>query len=65
MDAIRKMLGKAQVAGFLGICKRGVERMVQRGQLPQGVLVGGRSRRWFEDHIVAYQERLRKERGQC
>ncbi|MFA9480469.1 helix-turn-helix transcriptional regulator [Phycisphaerales bacterium AB-hyl4] len=45
-----------------GICVRGVRRLVQRGELPAPVKVGGRSC-LFESDVQTYLERLKRGRG--
>lgn len=61
MDCIERLLGVEKVSEVLGVCKRGVYRLVHRGDLRQPVKVGKCSR-WPESEIIEYQERIKRER---
>lgn len=56
----RQMLKVGEVAAMLGICSRGIWRLVQRGDLPRPNTVGQRSARWHITVVEAYIERIRK-----
>lgn len=55
------LLSVRQVAGRLGVCVRGVWRLVAQRKIPQPVYVG-RCARWPQSEIAAYIERLKEER---
>ncbi|MGI8603421.1 MAG: helix-turn-helix transcriptional regulator [Verrucomicrobiales bacterium] len=56
-----RMLTVEMVAGCLGICTRGVRRLVASDELPPPVKIGGSSR-WFWSEVAAYLERLKTRR---
>ena len=58
-----RLLKIKEVAVLLGICVRGVWRLIAVGVLPQPVHVGA-SARLPESEVMAYIERLKRERGQ-
>lgn len=61
MNSANQMLSVYEVAKRLGICTRGVRRLVAAGALPPPVKVGASSR-WFESDVFAYLEKLKSQR---
>jgi len=59
---IERMLKLDEVAQALGICKRGVYRLIKQRALPQPVKVGS-SARMPESDVAAYLERIKRERA--
>lgn len=57
-----RLLKLEEVAGILGVCRRTVERLIARQQLPVPVRIGRISRIPASD-VAAYIEQLKQERG--
>ncbi len=51
-----------EVAARLGICRRTLEREINRGRFPRPFKIG-KSSRWEVGDVVAYIERLGRERA--
>ena len=49
-----KLLDRRQLSEFLSISPAKISRMWSSGQMPKGMLVAGKSRRWNRDEIVAW-----------
>jgi predicted DNA-binding transcriptional regulator AlpA len=58
----RWLLSIGEVAGRLGICRRTLEREINRGRFPRPLKIGKASR-WEVGDVVAYIERLGEQRG--
>lgn len=56
------LLSIVNVTKWLHICRRSLEREIQRGRFPRPLKVG-RSSRWHESDVKAYLEMLRQERA--
>jgi len=56
-----RLLNVCRVAELLGISKRGVYRLVARGELAKPVKVGQVSR-WLESEVIAWIERAKCKR---
>lgn len=59
---VDRLLHIKQVAADLGICIRGVWRLVASGELRQPVKVGSGSARFPASEVAAYIERIKRER---
>jgi len=60
---VEELLQIKEVAKRLGICVRGVWRLIAQGQLPQPVKIGAASRMPASE-VQAFIERLKRERRQ-
>ncbi len=58
-----RLVSLEAVAKDLGICPRSVRRLVDRGELPPPVRIGG-AVRMFKSEVDAYLNRLRQVREQ-
>lgn len=58
-----RFLTVRQVAEMLGICTRGVWRLVAHGEMSRPVKVRGAAR-FVDSELAAYVDRLKRERGQ-
>jgi excisionase family DNA binding protein len=63
MSIGERYLRVKEVAVLLGICARGVWRLIASGVLPRPVHVG-RCACLLESEVRAYMERIKRERGQ-
>ncbi len=63
MNAVEEMMDLRRVATALSINPRTVWRLVAAKALAKPVRIG-RSVRWFESDVAAYQGKLREERGE-
>jgi len=52
-----EFVGRSGLAARLGVTERTVDRMVQRGELPQPCLSPGGRPRWLWSHVVAFLKR--------
>lgn len=58
----RKLYSMQEVSRMLGLSVRSIYRLVDRGELPPPVKVGGSSR-FFASDLDAYYEKLREQRN--
>jgi len=56
------LLSIKQAAERLCVCRRTLEREIQRGRFPRPVKIGSASR-WPASDLIAYLDRLNAERG--
>jgi predicted DNA-binding transcriptional regulator AlpA len=59
----RRLINRKMVEQITGLKNASMQRAIDRGELPQAVVFGDNTPRWWEDEVYAHLERLRRGKG--